>query len=260
MYTTAIAGLIALVVACFLCGLLMFLYTRLRACCRQLSTQQQHPPPVPLKDFYTPATLSSLQHSARACTAATTTNPRNSQQHAWPIVAKQNVPSSPLGMVQCAEVLAVVNPARLESSCPTDLSSETLVGHHSPLEIKCNGIGRFSLDLESAWPQPLQPARTKQKYFPEQLWRNSSGGSSFYSQPSSWCSSGGSGFYSRPSSWCSISDTERVEENIKHWPRASLGMIVDQEPTPARISRLLPALPTRKKHSSTTDIVQVAWI
>jgi hypothetical protein len=246
MSSASTAVLVALLVTCSLCGLLMSLCIWLQARRRQIPLQHQHPPPVPPKDSYTPATSTSLQHSARVCTAANTTKPSNSQQHAWPTAAKRSAAHSLLGMDQIADVLAAIYPARLGSCRQKELSSETLVGRQSPFQIKCKGMGRFSSDLESAWPQPLQPAWTKQDRLPEQqLWRNSSGGSSFYS----W-----------PSSWRSVSDTEGAEENVGRWPGAGLGITVGWEQTLARSSRLLPALPTREKPSYVIDTVQANWI
>jgi hypothetical protein len=246
MSSASTAVLVAIPVTYFLCGLLMSLYIWLQARRRQIPLQHQHPPPVPLKDSYTPATSTSLQHSARACTAATTTKPSNSQQHAWPTAAKRSAAHSLLGIDQIADVLAAVYPARLRSCRQKELSSETLVGRQSPFQIKCKGMGRFSSDLESAWPQPLQPAWTKQDRLPEQqLWRNSSGGSSFYS---------------RPSSWRSVSDTEGVEEDIVCWPGVGLGITVGWEPPSRRSSMLLPSSPTREKPSCVVDTVLANWI
>jgi hypothetical protein len=73
MSAASIAALVAILVTFFLCGLLMSLHIWQQARRRQIPLQHQRPPPVPLKDSYTPATSISSQYSARAYTAAATT-------------------------------------------------------------------------------------------------------------------------------------------------------------------------------------------
>jgi hypothetical protein len=246
MSATSTAGLITMLVVFFLCGLLMFLYIWLQARSRQLPPQHQHPPPVPPKDPYTPAASISLQHSAKACTAATTTKPSNSRRHAWPTAAKRSAVHSLFGMDQRADGLAVVYPARLGSCGQTDLSSETLVGRQSPFQIKCKGIRRFSSDPESAWPQPLQPAWTKQDRLPEQqLWRNSSGGSSCYS---------------RPSSWYSVAELQEREEDVECRLVAGLGLTAEWDQILTCSYKPLPALPTEEKQGCALGTVVENWI
>jgi hypothetical protein len=207
--TAVVVGIVAIPVALFTCALLAFICIWTRVHRTRLAAGYQTRPPVPEKDYAQPSRVTRWGKDTR---------------DGRPPTAQQHMARVPLVTTQCASytTLHTTLGADFASSTtlatPTELEQETERGTRKRQEDEgavCElpslatifssqeegrQLSAIDVDLEGAWPKPLQLARLKQATRREpQLWRNSSGGSSFYS---------------RPSSWRSVSDIDELEEII----------------------------------------------
>jgi hypothetical protein len=207
--TAVIVGIVAVPVALFTCALLAFICIWARVHYTRLAAGYQSRPPVPEKDYARPSRV---------------TRCRKGTSDGRPPTAQQHMARVPLVTTPCASYITLHSSSGAESASSTTLATPAQLEQETEREAKKRqkneeGLrelplldpifslqveGRqsraFNVDLEGAWPEPLQRARIKQATSRElQRWRNSSGGSSFYS---------------RPSSWRSVSDIDELEELI----------------------------------------------
>lgn len=191
-----IVGIVAIPVALFMCALLAFIYIWARVHRTRLAARYQTRPPVPEKDYAQPSRVIRWEKG--------TSDYR-------PPAAQQHIARLPLVTTQCASYTTPHSILGAEFASSTTLATPTELEQGTERETRkrqedkgavcelpslgpifsSQGEGRqpsaLDRDLEGAWPKPLQLARLKQTTRREpQQWRNSSGGSSFYSRPSSW--------------------------------------------------------------------------
>lgn len=176
----SVAGLVVIPVAFFLCALPMALYVWPRLQSKCLAIRNASPPPVPEKDSHAHLVSKVLPKRAMEQNVAACITPVHSQ---WLAPAKEAGSGGGDGnawnVSQDADHPIAQSTAGLES--PVD--------PRSPFRFEHKHTSRFGLDLERAWPLPLQPVKIAQKDAVEQrLWRGSDCGSSWYSRPSSWYS------------------------------------------------------------------------
>lgn len=241
MSTAFIAGLVAVPVVFFLCVLLVFLGTWAQMQSTSSATRHRNPLPVPAKDYHSPATSTGSFKCAGVRSVATLSRPVHSQWHARPKVTDQRAACSTFKIYRGADALAAAHLPSVKSYSQVKAIVEPLIDRKSPFPLPCGSAQRVSLDLESAWPQPLQPAWTEREgLLEQQLWRSSSGGSSCYS---------------RPGSWRSVSDTEELAENLDCGFGAGPGPMVRLNQTPARSYKALPAVPIQEEQSCFSDMV-----
>jgi hypothetical protein len=205
------------------------------------------PLPVPTKNYHSPATSISSFGCAGVHNVAAASRPVHSQWHARLEVADQSAVCCTFHIYRGAEVLADAHLSRDKSSSRVKAIRESLIDRQSPFLLKCGSAQRFSLDLESAWPQPLQPAWTESKgLLEQQLWRNSSGNSSCYS---------------RPASWYGVAVTgELSEADLDCGFRAGPGPTIRAGQTTARRWKALPPVPTQEEQSCVVDIAATTLI
>ncbi len=234
MSALSVAGLVLVAVAFFLCGMLISLYIWRQTRSRHLAIQYQHCPSLLEKrQLRTPATPTSLQHYTKACGATATTQLSSSQWYAQATVTDEYRTHNAFSTNQSADVLTAIRPARLQNYKQVDSVIESPIDRESPFQLKRASARRFSSDLERAWPQLLPPAQTEQEGLLERLlWRNSSGGSSCYS---------------RPSSWYSVAGTEQSEEATNCGFRAGSGPTTRIDQALAHRQKALPPVPTTKE-------------
>ena len=186
-----VAGLAVTVAVFLLCMLLALLRICLHRTRSATSPKRPKALPPMLEKFYCHTSTSSASSFGCSQSKATTFSPTpvRNQWHTLARAADHRAACNTHSICQSAEVpapgqstgtqgreQAVISPASLlediGSSLPNDASAR-----------------RFGLDLERVWLQPLPSAQIERDSLQKQsLWRNSSGGSSCYSRPSSWYS------------------------------------------------------------------------
>ena len=239
MSTALLAGLIVIPVAFCLCILLVFLGVWAQMRGRNSATRK--PLPVPTKNYHSPATSVSSFKCAGVHNVAAPSRLVHSQWHARPEVADQSAACRTFTIYRGADVLADAHLPRVKGYSQVKAIMEPLVDRQGPFPLTCGSAQRFSLDLESAWPQPLQPAWTESKgLLEQQLWRNSSGNSSCYS---------------RPDSWYDVAVTGGLREaDLNCGFGAGPGPTVRAGQTTARRWKALPPVPTQEEQRGVVDV------
>jgi hypothetical protein len=186
MFAISTTGLAVTLLAFFLCGMLLMLCIWLQKRSIQLMTQHEQYPHMVRKNFYTHSTSGSSHQSDGLCSAATVTTPNHNDWTAQ-ITTGHNLTPSVLRVNQDEDVLATIRPARL-ANCRQENTNFGLFSDERSVSISGYERARgLDLDLERGWLQPLSPTWSEREgLLEQQLWRNSSGGSSCYSHPSSW--------------------------------------------------------------------------
>lgn len=184
-------GLVIAIVACFLCALFALLYARSQMSGRELSQKPRSFLPRRKDDYYHAPTMSTSSFGCAEVsrTAAVATLVHN-EWHTQPSKTDSRAAHGMQDDCQSTEVLASApgNP-ELEGYEPSDSLVVLLTDCRGLVLSESTSARRLGLDLERAQLQLLPPAHTKRGSSQEQLlWRNSSGGSSCYSRPSSWYS------------------------------------------------------------------------
>jgi hypothetical protein len=185
-----VAGLVIAIVALSLCTLLTFQHIQNRIHSRNHLKQSPSLLPVLEKTHrHTPASSTSSFNCSRAKAVAASTTLVHSQWHAQKRPADRTASYGMQSIYQSIEELATTQSPRPQGHKQSGAIAESLLDDRGSYQPKDASARRLGLDLERVWPQPLLPAQTERSGRQEQwLWRNSSGGSSFYSRPSSWYS------------------------------------------------------------------------
>lgn len=184
MPTKYTAALAVILVAFVLSGLLMlFIWLQTRS--KQLATHGEEDPYTFKDKLHTPR---RLHQSARLCSALPVTN---TSHRGWTAHAKTNEDAAPdtLHIKRGSATLTTAQPVWLGSRRQLDAVLDSPIDYRSPSGSKRKSLRRFTSDPECAWPKPLLLTKTQQRdSLEQQPWRNSRGGSSCYSRPSSWYS------------------------------------------------------------------------
>ncbi|KAH9861339.1 hypothetical protein J1614_011085 [Plenodomus biglobosus] len=188
------AGLAVTLVAVILCGVLLLLCAWLQVHNRQLAPQQQKKFPHKLGEkFHTHINPGKLQRSEGFRSTATVTHPSNSRCAAQ-TTADQDTARNAFHVGRDAAAPATLQLVRLGNCRRSDAVFESSLDCGSPSRWQRESTGTFSSELDCAWPRPLVITRNNQQDpLKQQVWRNSSGGSSYYSRPSSWYSAANTG-------------------------------------------------------------------
>ena len=240
-----VVGLVTAVVACFLCALLTLLYAQRQGNGRKSSRTPKSLLPVLEKNYYHTPTLSTSSFGCtKANSAATSTTPVHSQWHTQPSTADHRAGYSTPIAYQSAEVLAAAHAPRLHSHNPLGTTLALPTDSRNSFSLKSASARRLGLDLERVWPPLLPQVQTERNSWQGQLlWRNSSGGSSCYS---------------RPSSWYSISSTEELgEADLSCGLGAGPGPTLYAQHTTAYRYKALPPVPAQQEQSNTENIAAV---
>lgn len=239
-----VAGLAVTVAVLLLCMLLALLRICLHRTRSTTSPERPKALPPMLEKFYCHTSTSSTSSFGCSQSKATTFSPMpvRNQWHTLARAADHRAACNTHSICQSAEVpapgqstgtqgreQAVISPASLlddiGSSLPDDASAR-----------------RFGLDLERVWLQPLKSAQIERDSLQKQsLWRNSSGGSSCYSRPSSWYSNSSTGEFE--ATW------------LIHGLSLGQGPTMHVRSATADMYKALPPLPTQRGQDKSRDDV-----
>ena len=165
--------------------MILYLWQRTRS--RHVVVRYHHGSFPPEEKLPAPATSASSRCSVYS--AATPIRPSHNKWDYRTTATDQSTAPATFHIDRGVATLATVQPARLESYGQAAIALESPIDRRSPFQLKRGSARRFVSNSERAWPQPLLLAETEQDNLLEQRpWRNSSGGSSCYSRPSSWYS------------------------------------------------------------------------
>lgn len=184
MSTASMVRLISVLVAFCLCGVLVVLYLWQRTRSRHVVVQYHHGSSLPGEKLHAPA--ASVSSRCSVYSAATPIRPSHIKRDYWTPATDQSTAPATFHVNRGVIGLAPVQPARLGSCRRAAITLESPIDRGSPFQLKRGSARRFTSNSERAWPQPFLLAETElDNLLKQQPWRNSSGGSSCYSRPSS---------------------------------------------------------------------------
>lgn len=190
MSSTSITGLLIVPLAFFACGLLISLYVWIQARKKRLVIRHQ-PQSIPSKrDFHTPTIPGTIPQSSMAYTTPPAITSRFSWSSTCPTTATQDEVKTPVtDILQKRDTIASINLPPPDSFLYPNSSLQLFCNNTSSFQTQKKSTERSSVESQRVWLQPLPLVWKKKETCQEQrVWRNSSGGSSYYSRPASWYS------------------------------------------------------------------------
>lgn len=182
--------LVVVSIVSVLFALLICLYIWRQICCRFVAAEKQNALFALEKAASSPAALTDLYRGTTAHNAPTVDTTVLTKSYFQPDSVSQPTAGRTFSIYRGTDILDAVYlpPIRVEGSYQTHGSADSPTNCQSPPNLNRECAGRSSAGLTISWPQLYLPTQDKRSSSLGQTWRNSSGGSSYYSRPSSWYS------------------------------------------------------------------------